>query len=89
MRYQHWEEVVTLTKYAVEIKNVYKRFPLPTGGELEACKDINITLEKGQSLGIVGESGSGKTTLLNILATLDRPTDGTVLLNGEDISKDF
>ena len=62
MRYQHWEEVVTLTKYAVEIKNVYKRFPLPTGGELEACKDINITLEKGQSLGIVGESGSGKTT---------------------------
>ena len=32
-----------------------KRFPLPTGGELEACKDINITLEKGQSLGIVGE----------------------------------
>ena len=51
MRYQHWEEVVTLTKYAVEIKNVYKRFPLPTDGELEACKDINITLEKGQSLG--------------------------------------
>ena len=45
MRYQHWEEVVTLTNYAVELKNVYKRFPLPTGGELEACKDINITLE--------------------------------------------
>ena len=44
-----------MTKYAVEIKNVYKRFPLPTGGELEACKDINITLEKGQSLGIVGD----------------------------------
>ena len=35
----------------------------------------------------MGESGSGKTTLLNILATLDRPTDGTVLLNGEDIQK--
>ncbi len=59
MRYQHWKEVVTLTNYAVEIKNVCKRFPLPTGGELEACKDINITLEKGESLGIVGESGSG------------------------------
>ena len=87
MLYQHWKEVVTLTNYAVELKNVCKRFPLPTGGELEACKNINITLEKGQSLGIVGESGSGKTTLLNILATLDRPTDGTVLLNGEDIQK--
>ncbi len=54
MRCQHWEEVVTLTNYAVEIKNVCKRFPLPTGGELEACKDINIALEKGESFGIVG-----------------------------------
>jgi len=53
-----------LTNYAVELKNVCKRFPLPTGGELEACKSINITLEKGESLGIVGESGSGKTTLV-------------------------
>ena len=49
-----------MTNYAVELKNVCKRFPLPTGGELEACKSINITLEKGESLGIVGESGSGK-----------------------------
>lgn len=49
-----------MTNYAVEIKNVYKRFPLPTGGELEACKDINITLEKGQSLGIVGNLALGK-----------------------------
>ena len=47
MLYQHWKEVVTLTDYAVELKNVCKRFPLPTGGELEACKNINITLEKG------------------------------------------
>ena len=52
MLYQHWKEVVTLTNYAVELKNVCKRFPLPTGGELEACKSINITLEKGESLGI-------------------------------------
>ncbi|MDU1397770.1 MAG: ATP-binding cassette domain-containing protein, partial [Veillonella parvula] len=56
-----------MTNYAVELKNVCKRFPLPTGGELEACKDINITLEKGQSLGIVGESGSGKTTLVRMI----------------------
>ena len=85
MRYQHWEEVVTLTKYAVEIKNVYKRFPLPTGGELEACKDINITLEKGQSLGIVGESGSGKTTLVRMIMKMLPITEGEIYVDGVEI----
>lgn len=41
-----------MTNYAVELKNVCKRFPLPTGGELEACKSINITLEKASPLGL-------------------------------------
>ena len=85
MRYQHWEEVVTLTNYAVEIKNVYKRFPLPTGGELEACKDINITLEKGQSLGIVGESGSGKTTLVRMIMKMLPITEGEIYVDGVEI----
>ena len=85
MRYQHWEEVVTLTNYAVEIKNVCKRFPLPTGGELEACKDINITLEKGQSLGIVGESGSGKTTLVRMIMKMLPITEGEIYVDGVEI----
>ena len=85
MRYQHWEEVVTLTNYAVELKNVYKRFPLPTGGELEACKDINITLEKGQSLGIVGESGSGKTTLVRMIMKMLPITEGEIYVDGVEI----
>ena len=85
MRYQHWKEVVTLTNYAVEIKNVCKRFPLPTGGELEACKDINITLEKGQSLGIVGESGSGKTTLVRMIMKMLPITEGEIYVDGVEL----
>lgn len=85
MQYQHWEEVVTLTNYAVELKNVCKRFPLPTGGELEACKKINITLEKGQSLGIVGESGSGKTTLVRMIMKMLPITEGEIYVDGVEI----
>ena len=85
MLYQHWEEVVTLTNYAVELKNVCKRFPLPTGGELEACKDINITLEKGESLGIVGESGSGKTTLVRMIMKMLPITEGEIYVDGVEI----
>ena len=74
-----------MTSYAVEIKNVCKRFPLPTGGELEACKDINITLEKGQSLGIVGESGSGKTTLVRMIMKMLPITEGEIYVDGVEI----
>ena len=74
-----------MTNYAVEIKNVYKRFPLPTGGELEACKNINITLEKGESLGIVGESGSGKTTLVRMIMKMLPITEGEIYVDGVEI----
>ena len=52
----------------------------------EVLHGLSIDLKEGECLGIIGESGSGKTTLLNILAALDRPTSGTVLLDGKDIS---
>ena len=52
-----------------------------------ALSDVNFSIEKGEYVAIMGESGSGKTTLLNILAALDKPTSGTVLLNGKDITK--
>lgn len=48
---------------------------------------MNFSVEKGEYVAIMGESGSGKTTLLNILAALDKPTAGTVLLDGQDFSK--
>ena len=50
-----------------------------------AVSDVNFDIYKGETLSLVGESGSGKTTLLNILASLDRPTSGEVLLEGKNI----
>ncbi|MBQ1302802.1 MAG: ABC transporter ATP-binding protein [Firmicutes bacterium] len=65
------------------IKKVYKtRFG---GVPVEALKNVSFTVERGEYVAIMGESGSGKTTLLNILAALDRPTEGTVILEGTDL----
>ena len=57
------------------------------GNQVEALKDISFSIERGEFIAVMGESGSGKTTLLNILAALDRPTEGMVLLDNQDITK--
>ena len=63
------------------LKKVYTtRF---SQNQVLALSDVNFSIEKGEYVAIMGESGSGKTTLLNILAALDKPTSGTVLLNGK------
>lgn len=54
------------------------------GNQVEALADVNFSVEEGEYVAIMGESGSGKTTLLNILASVDRPTAGQVLLRGKD-----
>lgn len=51
----------------------------------QALKNVNITIEKGEFVGIMGPSGSGKSTFLNLISTIDRPTEGQVLLEGKDI----
>lgn len=53
---------------------------------VEALKNVNFTVEKGEYVAIMGESGSGKTTLLNILAALDKATSGTIILDGMNLS---
>lgn len=56
------------------------------GGHVEALRNVSFQVEEGEYVAIMGESGSGKTTLLNILAALDRPTAGRVLLQGKDLA---
>lgn len=72
----------------LEVNHVKKIYTTRFGGnQVEALKDVTFSVEEGESIAIMGESGSGKTTLLNILAALDRPTGGKVLLDGQDLSK--
>ena len=71
----------------LEVNHVKKVYSTRFGGQkVEALADVSFTVEKGEYVAIMGESGSGKTTLLNILAALDRPTAGNVLLSGRDIT---
>ncbi|MDD6305577.1 MAG: ABC transporter ATP-binding protein [Clostridiales bacterium] len=70
----------------LEVNNVKKIYTTRFGGnQVQALSNINFSVEKGEYVAIMGESGSGKTTLLNILAALDKPTGGEVLLNGKNI----
>ena len=71
----------------LEVQNVQKIYTTRFGGSsVEALHVVNFAVEEGEYVAIMGESGSGKTTLLNILAALDKPTQGTVLLDGKDFS---
>lgn len=68
------------------VNNLKKTYTTRFGGnEVHALTNVSFTVEQGEYLAIMGESGSGKTTLLNILAALDRPTSGEVLLGGQDL----
>lgn len=71
----------------LEVQNLKKIYTTRFGGnQVQALTDVNFSVETGEYVAIMGESGSGKTTLLNILAALDKPTGGKVLLKGRDLS---
>ena len=71
----------------LEVNNLKKVYTTRFGGaKVEALKNVNFSVEQGEYVAIMGESGSGKTTLLNILAALDKPTGGNVILDGKDLS---
>ena len=66
----------------IRIENLTKKF-----GELEVLKGVSLTVNKGEVISIVGPSGAGKTTLLQLIGTLDKPTSGKILFNGEDTGR--
>lgn len=70
----------------LQVKQLRKIYKPKNGLEVEALRDINFQVQDGEFIAIMGESGSGKTTLLNILAGLDRPSSGQVLLEGLDMA---
>ncbi len=71
----------------LDVQHVQKIYTTRFGGSrVQALTDVNFKVERGEYVAIMGESGSGKTTLLNILAALDRPTSGDVVLNGRSLN---
>ena len=70
---------------ALKVTGLGKRVPLPSG-ELTILRDVDFQIAQGDTVAIVGASGSGKSTLLSLLAGLDSPSDGTVVLDGEALS---
>ena len=73
-------------EYILSLKNIEKTYE-SSGENLTIIKDLSLDLERGKKCVIVGKSGSGKSTLLNMIGVLDAATSGTILVNGQDVSK--
>ncbi len=73
-------------KEIIRMTNIVKRFYIGQPNELEILHGIDLTVREGEFVAVVGESGSGKSTLMNIIGALDRPTEGSYILDGTDIS---
>jgi D-methionine transport system ATP-binding protein len=69
----------------IEIQHISKTFPT-RGGGLEALHDVSLTIESGEIFGLIGESGAGKSTLVRCINLLERPTEGTVVVDGKDVT---
>ena len=68
--------------YAIELKNITKRF-----GKVTANDKVCLSVKKGEILSILGENGSGKTTLMNMISGIYYPDEGQILVNGKEVTK--
>ena len=75
-----------MNKTVIEMRNIIKRYYIGQPNELQILNGISLDIHEHEFVAIVGQSGSGKSTLMNMIGALDRPTEGTYLLNGVDIS---
>lgn len=73
-----------MDNFIIELKNVWKVYPQ---GKVNALKNINLKIKKGDFLSIMGPSGSGKSSLMNLIGLLDKPTKGKIFFEGKDTSK--
>jgi ABC-type lipoprotein export system ATPase subunit len=72
----------------LELKNISKTYEIPSGeGQMTVLKNLSLRINQGESIAIVGPSGSGKSTLLNIIGALDRPSFGSVTLDGKNLAE--
>ena len=70
----------------IEISNLTKTYISAAGG-IQAIRGINLKVERGQIFGIIGQSGAGKSTLIRCINMLERPTSGTIIVDGDDMAK--
>ena len=75
-----------MSNVVISMRNIIKRYYIGQPNELQILNGIDLDVTEGEFLAIVGQSGSGKSTLMNMIGALDRPTEGTYFLNGQDIS---
>ncbi len=76
-----------MAEFAVELRNVWKRFPGPSGEEVVAVRDVSMQIGDGEFFALLGPSGCGKTTSLRMIAGFELPTEGEVLIHGRPMGK--
>src|SRR3977135_3890034 len=74
-----------MTDRFISIEAIAKRYPGADGGEIAVFEDLWLAMARGEFVGVIGHSGCGKTTVLNILAGLDQPSEGVVIVDGQGI----